>query len=146
MAMYGIILRGLPTLRNVKRKYHVAYDRSGEGVFVVMKPDGTVFWFEESPDGLHYLDTARDLQTHEGATMVLSTISKNKDSYTHNDYLHAVRARQLQITLGQPSTKDFARIITANTILNCPVTLADINAAEFIFGPEVGSLKGKTTR
>ena len=78
--------------------------------------------------------------------MMLSTISKNKDSYTQNNCLHAVRARQLQITLGQPSTKNFVRIITANTILNCPVTLADIKAAEFIFGPEVGLLKGKTTR
>ena len=111
-----------------------------------MKPDGTVFWFEESPDGLHYFDMARDSQTCEGATMMLSTVSENKDSYTQNNYLCAVRARQLQISLGWPSTKDFVRIITANSILNCPVTLADIKAAEFIFGPEVGSLKGKTTR
>jgi hypothetical protein len=36
--------------------------------------------------------------------------------------------------------------VTSNQLRNCPITKADIIAAEDIFGPEVGSLKGKTTR
>ena len=31
-----------------------------------------------------------------------------------------------------------------NGLLNCPVTLADVEAAEQIFGPDIGCLKGKT--
>ena len=77
---------------------------------------------------------------------MVNTLSQNMDSYTQNDYLHAVRARKLQVTLGQPSTKDFAKLILTNSIPNCPVTLADLKATEFIFGPEIGPLKGKTAQ
>ena len=33
-----------------------------------------------------------------------------------------------------------------NLIPNCPITVNDIKNAEFIWGPELGALKGKTTR
>ena len=95
------------SLCNVKCKYHVAYDSNVGGVFVVTKPNGTIFQFEESPDGLHYLDTAKQEREHintgkkaTDAVMMVNTVSQNMDSYTHNDYLHAVRARKLQVTLG----------------------------------------------
>jgi hypothetical protein len=37
-------------------------------------------------------------------------------------------------------------MVTSNQLPNCPVTRAGIAAADHIFGPDVGSLKGKTTR
>jgi hypothetical protein len=36
-------------------------------------------------------------------------------------------------------------IITSNTIKNMPITIADVNIAEKVFGPDIGALKGKTT-
>ena len=65
-------------------------------------------------------------------------------NYTNNDYLHALRACELQITVGQPSTTTFVDLLKRNGIANCPVTLADVETAEYIFGPDIGSLKGKT--
>jgi hypothetical protein len=57
-----------------------------------------------------------------------------------------VTARNLQIKIGRPSTKDIMRIVTDNLLPNCPITKADILAAENIFGPDLGTLKGKSTR
>ena len=33
-----------------------------------------------------------------------------------------------------------------NSIANCPITTRDIDINEKIFGPDLGALKGKTTR
>ena len=67
-------------------------------------------------------------------------------NYTKNDYLCALRACELQITVGRPSTTTFLDMLTRNGIANCPVTPADVEAAEYIFRPDIGSLKGKTMR
>ena len=138
------------SLRRVASKYHVVYDSQGGspnpddpdggGSFVVTKPDGTVFEFKSSPGGLYFLDT------EQASTVLINTVAENKAKYTNEDYLKALTARRLQIKIGRPSTKQFIRIVTSNQLPNCPITKADIMAAEHIFGPDVGSLKGKTVR
>ena len=67
-------------------------------------------------------------------------------NYTNNDYLRAFRACELEITVGRPSTTTFLDLLKRNGIANCPVTLADVEAAEYIFRPDIGSLKGRTMR
>ena len=91
--------------------------------------------------GLHYLDTKANL----GVPLV-NTVADNRSKYTNDDYLFAVQARELQVKIGWPSLKDSLKIITENQLPNGPVTKEDVMAAEHIFGPEVGGLKGKTTR
>lgn len=126
----------------MKAKYHVKYDSKTNGSFIVIKLDGTVFVFDKLDEGLHYLDTTRGV-VQEGAAMV-NTVAENKSKYTSEDYLKAVRARELQIKIGRPSIKDYMAIIKENCIPNCPVKVSGIQAAEHIFGSDVGSLKGKT--
>jgi hypothetical protein len=123
------------SLKRVADKYHVAFDSKHGGSFIVTKPDGTVFEFKQSARGLYFLDT------NKTATVMVNTVADNKGSYTNNDYLKAVCARELQIKIGHPNTKQFISIVTSNQLPNCPVTRADILAAEHIFGPNVGSLK-----
>ena len=55
------------------------------------------------------------------------------------------RARELQVTVGHPSDKDFIRILKKSSLPNCPVTPRDVVIANKLFGPDVGALKGKTT-
>ena len=52
----------------------------------------------------------------------------------------------MQSTIGRPSTEDFIRYKEGNMIPNCNITRDDIIWAEDIFGPNLGSLKGKMTR
>ena len=55
-------------------------------------------------------------------------------------------ARVLQRRIGRATTKDFIHYVTANLIPNCPTTVHDINNDEFVWGPDIERLKGKTTR
>jgi hypothetical protein len=55
-------------------------------------------------------------------------------------------ARKLDLVIGCPSVENFKAILRQNIIKNCPVTVADVNIAERIFGPDIRTLKGKSTR
>ena len=78
--------------------------------------------------------------------LYVSTIQENMKMFTPREVLQAKKARGLYQTLGTPSITDFKAIVRSNTIKNCPVTLEHIDTAEQIFGPDIGALKGKTTR
>jgi hypothetical protein len=126
------------SLKRAPETYHVAFDSKSGGSFIVTKPDGMVFEFKQSPGSLYFLDT------NNKETVLVNTVANIKTNYTNQDYLKAMQARQLQIMIGWPSTKHFIKIVTSNQLPNCPVTRADILAAEHILRPDVGSLKGKT--
>ena len=77
---------------------------------------------------------------------MVNTVKENRKNYTNNDYLRALRVRELQITMGRPSTSTFLNLLKKNGIANCPVTPDYVEAAEYILGPDIRSLKGKTTQ
>ena len=134
------------SLKLVKEKYQIEYNSNGDEGFVVTKPTGERFRFIESASGLHYLDTSgNDGNKIENTTLVVNTVKENRSNYTNNDYLWALRAWEIQITMGRPSTTTFLDLLKKNGIANCPVTPADVEAAEYILGPDIGSLKGKMT-
>jgi hypothetical protein len=146
LANYGTVwydphaIANILSLKRVSRKYDVQYVSGKTPKFMVTKPNGEVFEFIESEDGLHYMESKKS------GTVMINTVADNRSNYTNQDYLNAIKARELQIKIGRPSTADFIRIVNSNTLKNCPVTKADVMAAEQIFGPDVGSLKGKTVR
>ena len=99
-----------------------------------------MFEFKALTRGLYFLDTGST------STVLANTVANNKGNYTNEDYLKAISARELQIKIGHPSTKQFIWIVTLNQLPNCPITKADIIAAEHIFGPDIRLLKGKMVR
>jgi hypothetical protein len=48
--------------------------------------------------------------------------------------------------MGCPGAENYKNLLRQNIIMNCPKTVDLVNIAKTIFGPDIGSLKGKTTR
>jgi len=48
--------------------------------------------------------------------------------------------------VGFSSTHDLKAILNSNQVAKCPITAANINYAEQIYGPSMPMLKGKTVR
>ena len=77
---------------------------------------------------------------------MVSTVKENRLGYTEKDFQGAKRARTLYRILGCPTTEHLRQFIRQNLAQDNPVTVTDVNNAEKIFGPDVGTLKGKSTR
>ena len=151
LAGYGTVwyhpngIANILSLSRVKEHgYRVTYDSEGGNKFTVDKLDGTSRVFNESERGLFFLDASDPVST--AGTVMINTVANNKVGYTNRAYARAVMARNIQKMIGRPTTKEFAKIVDMNLLPNCPVTREDILIAEKIFGPDVGSLKGKTVR
>jgi hypothetical protein len=69
---------------------------------LLCKPDGSNFEIIQSDAGLRHLDTA------DHGVAIVTKVAQNKTKYTNTDYLEAVTARNLQIKIGRPSTRDYA--------------------------------------
>ena len=133
------------SLQWVGDHYHITYD-SSHRKFVITKPSGKEFALQESEGALHYLDTTRQHgQQRQGFIFAVNTVKDNKINFMNNDYLRAVRARELQVMAGHPSDKDLIKIMKTSSLPNCPVTPRDVLIANKLFGHDIGAQKGKTT-
>jgi hypothetical protein len=129
------------SLARMKDRHHVSFDSENGNRFTIHKQDGSTRDFRESKKGLYYLDTGA-----KAVTLTINTVDDNKCRSTNRDYSRALLARKIQYTIGRPITRSYLDIIDNNLLRNCPVTCEDVIAAEDILGPNLGSLKGKTTR
>jgi len=75
----------------------------------------------------------------------IPTVADNALKYTKWAYKCAVMAHKLQNIIMRRSSCKYKDVII-DYLHDAPVTKANIAAAEDIFGPNVGSLKGKTVR
>ena len=136
------------SLSKVKEKYRVTFDSDINNQFIVHRPDGTQRIFQQSSRGLYFLDTSLTPQPVNGTkdTVLVTTVADNASNFSNADYSQAVLARKLQKIIGRPTTRAFIYFIENNLLPNCPVNRRDVLRADQIFGPDIGSLKGKTVR
>ena len=74
------------------------------------------------------------------------TIQENAKFLTSKEIARAREAKKLLQALGYPSLVDLKTIIKTNSIRDNPVTESDVKLMERLFGPDIPSVKGKTTR
>jgi hypothetical protein len=65
-------------------------------------------------------------------------------SYSKRELKQASDARELSRLLGYPSDTSLANTLSAGGLLNCPITVKDVQRAHELL-PHIGSLRGKTT-
>jgi hypothetical protein len=140
------------SLAQVAKTRLVKFDSTNGNQFEVTKDDGSTIIFKQSEHGLYYYDMklARKStrQGHgpsrgDGSTILFNTVADNKTKYTVSDYQRAEKAHTIQRRILRPSTKMYLEL-EKGWIINFHVTRQDILNAEHIFGPDTGTLKGKT--
>ena len=75
--------------------------------------------------------------------VVVTTVDKQANKYTRKAYEKAVIACKFQNIVMQQGSRELASI-SIKHLHNCPIAKEDIRVADNIFGPNLGSLKGKT--
>ena len=66
--------------------------------------------------------------------------------YTKVQFDRVVKAHFLYHELREPTLENYKAFIRIGGVQNCPVRIDDINIAQNIFGPDMATLKGKSTR
>ena len=127
----------------VREKYRVTFDSAMDICFHVHKDDGKPLWFQEASRRLYYFDT---VNRDEEGTILITTVDNNKNKLSALDLTQAKIARAVQRRIGRPSICDYIHYINMNMIPNCPITIQDIKNTEFIWGSDLGYVKGKTAR
>ena len=97
--------------------------------------------FQLSANRLYYHDTS----DRAGNVLLLNTVEQNREGFTDREFQGANSARRALHLLGHPSERDLGDMIRTNMIVNFPVTFKDDTNAKKIFGPDVLSLKVKST-
>ena len=77
---------------------------------------------------------------------MITTMKENKVGYLERQSTGAKRVRKLLHILGCPTNHHLKQVLRQNIVMNCQVTIKDVDVAEKVYGPDVGLIKGKTTQ
>ena len=98
-----------------------------------------------------YVDLTRTdehiINNAEGVVMI-KTVRKNYEGFTREQVTRATEARDAMAMMAHPTEEMFRKhvVSSANVVRNFNLSLHDIAKANAFFGPNRGSLKGKTVR
>ena len=129
------------SLKDAITRYRVTYN-SNDMQFIIHWDEQELsnMLFKMHSSGLHYYDPLREEFTFVNA------VSDNMGAFTKGQIASADKASDLYASLVYPSDADYKRILKSNQIKDCPVSVEDAKVASKIWGPNIASQKGTTTR
>ena len=92
--------------------------------FVVHKKDGNKLKFIQSERGLYSCDVS--INSKKYAFALVNTVAKNEYFFSKKDVNEAYKARNLQQTIINASTKKLPQIVDNQDLKNCPITSEDV--------------------
>ena len=142
------LLTNIISLAHMAEKHRVTYDSNEEKAFLVHLPHKVVKFHQLSSRlyGMNPQEPNRVFTQVESKFMLGQMRDENLKNLSNRQQNAVQKARQLQHALGTPSLEDLKAVIRMNLIRNNPVTTKEIILAEKVYGPDVGTKKGKGTR
>ena len=149
-------IANIMSMDDVATQFRMMLDSQTSNALCLHSLDGKPIAFTPSTKGLykHVLTSVTDITTfwsnlqhvdNTSGHAFIETVSDRADKYTHWDINLAHAARCLQNITMRPASHELMDKIIAS-LPNCPITKADILRADDVWGPNLGSLKGKTVQ
>ena len=133
------------SLAKLVEKYRVTFDSDVDNAFYVHTPSKVVR-FPKTESNLYAHKPSNAVSQSPSQAVHVQTVEENMNLHTPREVKRAKAARDALVALGSPSVQDLKSALAMNAIANLPVTTADVDLAERIFGKDLGTIKGKTVR
>ena len=138
-------------MKDMTDRYRVTMDSAVEKALFVHLPHKIIV-FKQLKNNLYGMDpndpessiSKEEYQIKN--IQMTSVVTDNLKYMSERQRKRAKAARKVFQAVGTPTTQDLKAIIRMNLIKNMEITTEDVNLAEKAFGPDVGSMKGKSTR
>ena len=144
-------LTNIISLADMASRFRVTMDTEKDKAFLVHLPDKIVR-FKQLNNNLYGMDPtnpesfiSKEKNT-KNKIQLLEVVDDNLKYLSARQQKRAKLARKAYQAIGTPTTEDFKAMIRMNLIKDLEITTEDVTLAEKAFGPDIGALKGKTTR
>ena len=138
----------------LSKEHRITMDTKKENAILVHHPNGHVskfiprngiYVFEPNENYRKLVKELEGVKT-SGVQHLVTTVTENKKAFTAKQFERAKMARRIYHMMGAPTIAHLAKLIQTNMIRNNPLTMEDVKLAQAIFGEDVATLKGKSTR
>ena len=144
----GRAIANIFAMQDLKQQHHITYDSEDEVAFLVHKEGKDPVKFKCTSQGIYAytIPDCHERKIETAESHLVDTVKENRKGYTQAQYDRAVKARSLYHELGAPTLDNYKGLIKMGGVQNCPIRIEDINIAQNIIGPDMATLKGKSTR